>query len=62
MNDSDADARHAIRGHAVLERLTRVSVVLLHHRRGEASANTVDSTLDFGRGHSLSREVSWLKE
>jgi hypothetical protein len=56
MDDSDADARHAVGGHAILEFLTSVWVVLFHHRRGEAGADTLNSTLNFGREHGLSCE------
>jgi hypothetical protein len=54
MNDSNTDARHMIRDHAVSERLTSRRVVLLHYGRGKACAHIRDSTLNFGRERSLS--------
>jgi hypothetical protein len=62
VDDGDADAGHAVGRHPVLERLTSVKVALLHHGRGKACANTLNSMLNFGREHSLSREPFGLKE
>ena len=62
MDDSDADTRHAVDGHAILERLTSVWVVRFYHRRGKASTDTLNSMLNLGREHSLSREPSWVRE
>jgi hypothetical protein len=62
MDDSDADARHAVGRHAILKRLASVRVLLLHYGRGEARANTLNATLNFGRKHRLRFHPPWLKE
>jgi hypothetical protein len=59
MDDGDADAWHTVSGHAVLEPLTNVRIVLLDHLRCEARADIIDSTLDFGREHTLSSNLFW---
>jgi hypothetical protein len=62
MDDGDADAQHAVGGHAVMKRLATVRVVLLHYGRGEARANTLNATLNFGQEHRLRLHPPRLKE
>jgi len=62
MDDSDADAGYAVGRHAILKRLASVRVVLLDYGRGQARANALNATLNFGREHRLRLHPPWLKE
>jgi hypothetical protein len=62
IDDSDADARHAVGHHAMLKRLASVRVVLLHYARGEVRAKTLNATLTFALAHKLRLHLPWLKE